>query len=765
MPDYDLVPVDYQPDWSDLPAPHGVPQLSVGPPIDPIASNTPTSLVPQAALNAVQPAVQGAVNWAAAPGQVLQSQGPQVGQPWTDEDEALRQLNAEAAPQWGAQTALNMVGVGTPFAETGAAGVAGGKLGDAFIARGPGENIGHESLDGLSREGHFYRGMSEAEYNATIGSGKGIQSNLSASIPNAEGTNFSSDLPTAESYANFGRTDPRITGLPNYLVEVSGGDDLIPKRDGYFHARNVIPPDRVTRVWQMSPTDDKAIVATPVKLGSGSTDDRLSAALTGMNAAQNTPGIRAYHGSPYDFDRFDSSQIGAGEGAQVYGHGLYFAENPGTAQSYRNALAPGFQRTLNGIPFENLPSDAHKTVAQWMASTGATPSDIATIAAQRAAQTLKDADPSELGQMVAEIQGKRHQDIANAANEIAKTPAQLGTTSNGKMYEVNINADPSHFLDWDKPLSEQSPRVQEAIKKLPGFDDPSLAQHTLGKNVEAIAGNSPAEASMALRDAGIPGIKYLDQGSRGSGDGTHNYVVFSDDIVKIIKKYGLAGLIAGGASHFSLKPTDKQPDFGNGMASGGSVKATKTQAHYRGGTKNKRCGVCSMFQPPNSCTSVRGHISDKALCDYFEARKEATGEPAIVRKWDVPYLAGSSNDDKTVYIDRRVPKRIAVKRANGKGYVSIDPAEFLAAHETSEHKAMRAGKSYEKAHIEDGTAAERALVKAKGLLWSHYEEIMDGLLSHIEHEHPKRPPPDLYTKPYPHSKAKLLEREAKKEAA
>ena len=39
-------------------------------------------------------------------------------------------------------------------------------------------------------------------------------------------------------------------------------------------------------------------------------------------------GIRAYHGSPHDFDAFDLSKIGTGEGAQVYGHGLYFAENP-----------------------------------------------------------------------------------------------------------------------------------------------------------------------------------------------------------------------------------------------------------------------------------------------------------------------------------------------------------------------------------------------------------------------------------------------------
>src|SRR5262245_55132228 len=34
----------------------------------------------------------------------------------------------------------------------------------------------------------------------------------------------------------------------------------------------------------------------------------------------NNP-IRAYHGSPHDFERFDASKIGTGEGAQSYGHG------------------------------------------------------------------------------------------------------------------------------------------------------------------------------------------------------------------------------------------------------------------------------------------------------------------------------------------------------------------------------------------------------------------------------------------------------------
>ena len=47
--------------------------------------------------------------------------------------------------------------------------------------------------------------------------------------------------------------------------------------------------------------------------------------------------IRAYHGSPHDFDEFSTDKIGTGEGAQAYGRGLYFAEREGTAQSYKGS--------------------------------------------------------------------------------------------------------------------------------------------------------------------------------------------------------------------------------------------------------------------------------------------------------------------------------------------------------------------------------------------------------------------------------------------
>ena len=33
--------------------------------------------------------------------------------------------------------------------------------------------------------------------------------------------------------------------------------------------------------------------------------------------------------------------------------------------------------------------------------------------------------------------------------------SESGKPVGPRTYEVNINADPAHFLDWDKPLSEQ----------------------------------------------------------------------------------------------------------------------------------------------------------------------------------------------------------------------------------------------------------------------------------------------------------------------
>jgi hypothetical protein len=482
---------------------------------------------------------------------------------------------------------------------------------------------------------------------------------------------------------------------------------------------------------QMTPEEAQMFALGALPMLAGGPEAKVASEVASDIAPAATKAIRAFHGSPYDFNQFDLSKIGTGEGAQAYGHGLYFAENPATAQDYKSKLS-----TLANVN----DSPEAKTALYYLQQNNFDK------AAARA-----------------DLEGQLKQKLPDSHPQVQA----INNYDPGKMYEVNINADPEHFLDWDKPLSEHPPEIQDKVKQAMGIDyygkyDPQKAERVWNQFGKAQAGTAVKNGFIAfndetvaqrLRDAGIPGIKYLDQGSRANAGWrmlppsdsvsgkwvvghapngpnqffeneaeakaayeaglpatqTRNYVVFNDKLIDIVKKYGLAGLVAGGASHFSTVPVDHQPDFGDnqqGMATGGRID----------------------------------------------------GATSINRSYDVPYLAGSSNDDKTVYIDRRVPKRIAVKRANGKGYESIDPAEFLAEHEREEHKAMRAGKPYEKAHVENGTAAERAKVKAHGLDWDHYEEVMDGLLSHIEHEHPKRPPPDLYKKPYPHNEAVLLKR-------
>ena len=49
--------------------------------------------------------------------------------------------------------------------------------------------------------------------------------------------------------------------------------------------------------------------------------------------------IKAYHGSPHDFEKFDIGKMGSGEGFQAYGRGIYFAEAEDVAKGYRSDLA------------------------------------------------------------------------------------------------------------------------------------------------------------------------------------------------------------------------------------------------------------------------------------------------------------------------------------------------------------------------------------------------------------------------------------------
>lgn len=361
--------------------------------------------------------------------------------------------------------------------------------------------------------------------------------------------------------------DHAMSGQPMSLPEVGAVDGRI----GFQNGRNRFAAAR-----------DAGETIIPVAVETGNVKDVLEALSHHTPATVQTPGnIVAYHGSPHDFEQFDLGKIGTGEGAQAYGHGLYFAQNEGVAKSYRDALS-------------GSPGPANDVAKYWRTAAGD--------------------DKEKAVQMFTEF--------ANGAqlkpHEIAETVKNI--RDSGHMYQVGINADPEHFLDWDKPIGEQHPVVQEAMQKL-GIgklaEDPAATAQSIyrlkvakywtsaasGDRDAAVKmfgqfgqkeGLSPAEigetsryiangstspevsltapkrgeqaykevvgpdtsheahaaAVQQMKDAGIPGIRYKDAGSRNwtpDENATHNYVVFDPKNIAILKKYGLAGLGLGAA--------------------------------------------------------------------------------------------------------------------------------------------------------------------------------------------------------------------------
>lgn len=314
--------------------------------------------------------------------------------------------------------------------------------------------------------------------------------------------------------------------------------------------------------------------------------------------------IRAYHGSPHKFDKFDISKIGTGEGAQAYGHGLYFAENPATAQEYRSRLAGrpeikslniaghrvgpfnSFDYSPKGSSnYENLRSSLFEDMLINEDALVADPKNAQKLAADILQRKIKDMH-QEWPEAIPEAQ-KLLSDI----NRPGGVGLRMGETP-GAMYEVDIHADPSHMLDWDKPLSEQKAILDKIYENLGGnnkvkelnneyenlIDMPpakrpqqssdeykflesrynELQHHPAVKLYETLSNNpdvsgknfyyrfggqDPEQASIKLKNVGIPGIKYLDQGSRGSGEGTSNYVVFDPNLIEILRRYKDGGSV------------------------------------------------------------------------------------------------------------------------------------------------------------------------------------------------------------------------------
>jgi hypothetical protein len=145
------------------------------------------------------------------------------------------------------------------------------------------------------------------------------------------------------------------------------------------------------------------------------------------------------------------------------------------------------------------------------------------------------------------------------------------------------------------------------------------------------------------------------------------------------------GLAAQGAVRGFL--TDSR---GNryGYAEGGRTdKPSKAQAHYRLGSGNKRCEICTMFRAPHTCTAIVGKVSKIGLCDLFE-RKPAYAEGGEVADSDDSPFERAAARARARYLGRNV---VGMQRGPAEGDVLPDVIRTGIADKLADIAAIGSG--------------------------------------------------------------------------
>lgn len=271
-------------------------------------------------------------------------------------------------------------------------------------------------------------------------------------------------------------------------------------------------------------------------------------------------GVTLFHGSPHLFDKFELSKIGTGEGAQAYGHGLYFAENPKIAQSYMDELYKATPVLLDGKPMRDV----------LKGESSAAPLAVLQM------EITHDAEKA--------VQRAKSQGMPDVAEWIENNRHRLEVNPGGAMYSAELpDEHMGNMLDWDLPIGKQSPEVraklQAAIGAL-GSKSPNVYHYrvtnTFAANPEAkvasvyeamvdsLGGSKSggrAAASELLKENGIPGIKYFDQASRKKQGGTRNIVLFDPSLIKSVARNGAPVSPAGMTKAYHGTTEARLPDL------------------------------------------------------------------------------------------------------------------------------------------------------------------------------------------------------------
>jgi hypothetical protein len=234
-------------------------------------------------------------------------------------------------------------------------------------------------------------------------------------------------------------------------------------------------------------------------------------------------GANVFQGGPHKYGPEGAAKsldhINTGEGAQAYGWGRYDAGSPEVAKQYQMRVpAQDTKRTF----LHALPEDAGiEDVVDLLGKGHFSESQETLIRALQADDWLGFDYPS---QAISAAYSK------NLDNWNPSAALRSAVDDSGRLYKHDLpDEDIARYLDWDKPLSEQTQAVQDIAARYNIKTTPSGIKEARGSDIYRAIGQAEQkppfdtgsmnpgsrEGSEALGRAGIPGLKYYDQMSRG----------------------------------------------------------------------------------------------------------------------------------------------------------------------------------------------------------------------------------------------------------
>jgi len=246
--------------------------------------------------------------------------------------------------------------------------------------------------------------------------------------------------------------------------------------------------------------------------------------------AYNPIGMTAWHGSPHIFEKFDSSKIGSGQGAQAYGRGLYMAEKKDVSLPY---MQPAYKdmvgTSIDGKPINSLNLNYEQyTAARAAERAGGIPQAI-----EKYTNEVNSALSKGNKKYAEGMQEVLDSIKSLPGKEIQKTIDQsknLYSGHNGFLYKVDLpDTHVRRMLDWDAPLKDQ-PRNVRALAKQLGMD-----MNDLGGDLVAKVGKDEAGKEI-MQKANIRGIKYFNEQGVKTKEPSRNFVVFDPNHLTILER-------------------------------------------------------------------------------------------------------------------------------------------------------------------------------------------------------------------------------------